>query len=115
MQFGDVYAVDLPAVGGHEQAGYRPAVIVQSGAPPYDTLSTVVVVPFTTQLRAQAFAGTLLIAPDATNGLRALSVALALQIRVIDRRRVRRKLGELSPADQQALRAELTRLLTLGT
>jgi mRNA interferase MazF len=113
MQFGDVYAVDLPAVGGHEQAGQRPAIVVQSGQPPYSSLATVVVVPFTSQLKAQVFAGTILIEPDRSNGLRVASVALVFQIRVIDQRRIGRKIGELTAGHRSLLREELRRLLTL--
>jgi mRNA-degrading endonuclease toxin of MazEF toxin-antitoxin module len=29
MQFGDIYLVEIPLSSGHEQAGLRPAVIVQ--------------------------------------------------------------------------------------
>jgi len=30
VKIGDVYLVEIPTVGGHEQEGFRPAVIVQS-------------------------------------------------------------------------------------
>ncbi len=30
MKIGEVYLVEIPAIGGHEQAGYRPAIIFQS-------------------------------------------------------------------------------------
>ena len=29
MKFGDIYLVDLPQIGGHEQMGKRPAIILQ--------------------------------------------------------------------------------------
>ncbi len=30
MQEGDIYFVEIPASNGHEQAGPRPAIIIQS-------------------------------------------------------------------------------------
>lgn len=30
MQEGDIYFVEIPLSGGHEQAGLRPAIIVQA-------------------------------------------------------------------------------------
>ncbi|MBS4027036.1 MAG: type II toxin-antitoxin system PemK/MazF family toxin [Ignavibacteriales bacterium] len=30
MEIGDIYSVEIPASNGHEQAGIRPAIVVQS-------------------------------------------------------------------------------------
>jgi len=27
MKIGDIYLVEIPAIGGHEQAGLRPAIV----------------------------------------------------------------------------------------
>lgn len=50
MKFGEIRWVALPSTGGREQAGRRPAIILQSR--PYMKLPTVLVVPLTTNLRA---------------------------------------------------------------
>ena len=46
MDIGDLYVIAIPSTDGHEQAGYRPAIIVQ--APQFEEqLSTVLIVPIT--------------------------------------------------------------------
>ena len=30
MKIGEVYLAEIPAIGGHEQAGYRLAIIIQT-------------------------------------------------------------------------------------
>ena len=60
MDIGDVYTVEIPFSNGHEQAGIRPAIIIQD--PQFERqLPTVLIVPLTSQLAAQAFSETFLI------------------------------------------------------
>ncbi len=92
MKLGDIYLVALPQIGGREQMGMRPAIIVQEEE--YN-LPTVLIVPLTTKIKALDFAGTILIKPDDRNHLDKESVALAFQLRAIDRKRISRKIGEL--------------------
>lgn len=92
MKLGDVYLVDLPQIGGREQMGKRPAIILQEEK--YN-LPTVMIVPLTTQIKALDFAGTTLIKPDDKNRLDKESVALAFQLRAIDKKRLSRRIGEL--------------------
>jgi mRNA-degrading endonuclease toxin of MazEF toxin-antitoxin module len=74
MNLGDVYWVEIPVRGGHEQAGRRPAVVIQ-GSEVSKRLATVLLVPLTTQLDALRFPGTVLVETDSENGLRRPSVA----------------------------------------
>lgn len=94
MHRGEVWQVQLPFVGGREQAGERPAIIIQD-----DTfirvLPLVLVVPITGEIAASRFAGTLVIQPDVQNGLTMPSVALVFQTRGLDKRRFLRRLGIL--------------------
>ncbi len=53
MNVGDVYWVELPARGGHAQAGRRPAIIAQSAA--HAALHTVLLIPLITQLDVLRF------------------------------------------------------------
>ena len=85
MKVGDIYLVELPEVGGHEQMGKRPAIIIQKQE--YD-LPTVLIIPLTTKTKALDFAGTMLVEPDDENHLDKESVALAFQLRAIDRKRL---------------------------
>jgi mRNA interferase MazF len=88
MKKGEIWVVDIPELGGHEQIGTRPAVIVA------DTKSSVVVIiPCTSNPQALRFPHTLLIMPNNENGLKTPSIALVLQIRAIDKRRLKKKIG----------------------
>ena len=52
MNQGNIYLADLDPVRGHEQAGYRPVLILQNDI--FNRhLSTVIVVPFSTNMKAQ--------------------------------------------------------------
>ena len=112
MEIGDVFAVEIPASDGHEQAGARPAIIAP--APQFgDRLPTVLIVPQTSRLTAQSFPGTLLIQPDSDNNLNTISVALVFQLRAIDKRRVRRRLGRLSASDLSQVNDQMKALLQI--
>ena len=110
MDIGDIYTVEIPSSDGHEQAGVRPAIIVQ--APQFENqLPTVLIVPLTSRLVAQAFPGTFLIHPDSENGLTITSVALVFQLRAIDKRRLRRMIGRLSTSCLAQLHQHIKSLL----
>jgi len=113
MNIGDIYTVEIPPSDGHEQAGPRPAIIVQ--APQFESqLPTVLIVPLTSQLAAQAFPGTFVIHPDSENGLTAPSVALVFQLRAIDKRRLKYMIGNLGSHHLTQLRQHIKALLQLS-
>jgi len=89
---GEVRWVELPARGGHAQAGRRPAIIVQN----ISSLPTTLLIPLTTQLDALRFPGTLLVEKDTANGLLQSSVALVFQLTAVDNRFIRERLGIVS-------------------
>ena len=92
---GEVWLVDLgQAKDDHEQAGRRPAVIFQTDD--LLVLSTVVIIPLTAQLKRAGFANTVGI-PAREAGQDHDSVALCHQIRVLDRRKLIRRIGGLAP------------------
>jgi mRNA interferase MazF len=95
MRAGEVYWVDFPPRGGREQAGRRPAIILQ-GAAASAALPTILCVPLTSQIDAMRFPGTVLVEADSANGLRRASVALVFQLTAIDRRQVSTQLGNIS-------------------
>lgn len=92
MNVGDLFWVELPARGGHAQAGRRPAIIAQVSSP----LPTVLIIPLTSQLDALRFPGTILVEANKQNGLRHNSVALVFQITAIDKRFITDRLGKAS-------------------
>ncbi|MDJ0676458.1 MAG: type II toxin-antitoxin system PemK/MazF family toxin [Calothrix sp. MO_167.B42] len=93
--WGEIQLADLNPTRGSEQAGIRPVIIVQR-----DNLQrftrTVVVIPLTSNVRRAQIPGTVLI-PAGEGGLTQDSVALCYQIVVLDRQRLQRHLGNLSP------------------
>src|SRR5213083_1280983 len=93
---GEVWLVDLgqPTDDDHAQGGRRPAVIFQTDE--LSPLSTVVVLPLTTQSKRAGFANTVLI-PAREAGQERDSVALCHQIRALDRRKLMHKIGDLAP------------------
>ena len=96
MRRGEVWLATLDPVRGSEQAGTRPVLILQAD-PLNDLLRTVVVVPFTTNLRWSRFPFCVLV-PAGDGGFATESVALCHQIRVSDTARLRQRLGHVSDA-----------------
>jgi mRNA interferase MazF len=90
---GDVFLVDLNPVVGAEQVGIRPALVIQidkaNAASPHT-----VIIPFTTRIRQVKLPSHVRI-PAGIAGLAEESVLLCEQIRVIDKRRLVRKIGSV--------------------
>src|SRR5262245_55354253 len=108
---GDVVLCDLNPVVGSEQAGIRPAVIVQSDRANAASPHTVIV-PFTTKIR-RALLPSHAFFPAGTGGLNQDSVALCEQIRVIDKRRITRVLGHLDDPHMEEVAKALRTILGL--
>ena len=112
MKAGDIYLVEIPGSGGHEQKGIRPAVIVQIGEN-IDRTPTVLVVPFTTKIKASSFPFTFVVEPDSINNLSSTSVALVFQLRAIDKKRIKDKVGNLNIEDIKTLKQILKNIMEL--
>jgi mRNA interferase MazF len=110
MKRGDIHWIGFPPPNGHEQAGRRPAVVLQDEAVA-GTLPVVLVVPLTAAVAALRFAGTVAIDPTTANGLRARSVALIFQLRAVDRQRIQEALGSVSAEDLERIFTALDTLL----
>jgi mRNA interferase MazF len=107
---GEVWLVDLgQPKEDHEQAGRRPAVLLQTDD--LSVLNTVVIIPLTTQSKRAGFASTVWI-PANEAGQDRDSVALCHQIRVLDRRKLIRKIGEL--ASERLSEIEVAIVFVLG-
>ena len=91
MTRGEVWLTALDPVRGSEQAGTRPALVLQPD-PLNAFLRTIVVVPFTTNLRWARFPFCVEV-PAGEGGLLSGSVALCHQVRVVDTSRLVRRLG----------------------
>ena len=82
-----------PSVGS-EQSGIRPGVIVQCDAVNKHKGKTVITCPITGNL-AKTFTFTVQVEKNKENGLKQDSVILCDQIKTIDSRRLKKKLGHL--------------------
>jgi mRNA interferase MazF len=115
MERGDVVRVDLPPPSGQpgtEQFGERPAIVIQINSA-NASLSTVILVPLTSNQSANRFFGSVPISATASNGLTINSVALVHQLRAIDQRRVRRVAGKVSAEDFVKIEAKVREILGL--
>lgn len=91
---GEVWLVSLDPTTGHEVKKTRPAVVVTSDV--YNEFNWVVlVVPLSSHPTAE-YDQVLVHPPE--GGLSSLSVTLPDQLRAVDRRRLVKKLGNVTPA-----------------
>lgn len=90
MKKGEIWLVELPYSGGQEQEGLRPAIIFADTG-----IGVATVIPLTSNLQALRFQDTYTIEKSKGNGLGADSVALIFQLRAIDSKRLKKKIGDL--------------------
>ena len=93
---GDLFWVDLNPVKGSEQAGRRPIVVIQNDVG-NDIAPTVITAPLTTKSFTKHYPINVHI-PHGVAGLKENSTVLLSQIRTIDKTRLDRRIGHLSPS-----------------
>lgn len=108
---GDVVLCDLSAVVGTEQAGVRPAVVLQIDRANAVSPHTIIL-PFTTKIR-RALLPSHVFVPAGVGGVTQDSVVLCEQIRVIDKRRIIKVLGHLDDPYMQQIAKALSAILGL--
>ena len=108
---GDVVLCNLNPVVGTEQAGIRPAVVLQIDRANAVSPHTIIA-PFTTKIRRVLLPSHVFI-PAGSGGLSKDSVLLCEQIRVIDKRRIIRVLGHLEQTQMRAVDTALRAVLGL--
>jgi len=110
LKRGEVWLANLNPTQGSEQAGIRPVILFQN-----DVVSqfstTIITIPLTTNQRRTSLPVCLSI-QQGDGGLTQNSVAPCYQMRVLDKTRLIRKLGQLQP--ETVARLENVILLTLG-
>ena len=97
---GDIYYADLSPVVGSEQGGIRPVLIVQNNVG--NRFSPTVIAAAITSRQSQANLTTHIPINSGTSGLARDSVVLLEQVRTIDKRRLKEKMGAI---DQSAMNA----------
>ena len=96
---GDLFSASLDPVVGSEQGGIRPVLVIQNDVGNRYS-PTVIVLAITGQVN-KARLPTHVPVPAGNTGLQKDSVILAEQIRTLDKRRLREKMGSL---DEKAMR-----------
>ena len=112
MKRGEVWWAELDGPRGSEPGGRRPVLIVQDDLLTASRLSTVMVVPLTTNLQRALAVGNVLLARSET-GLRKESVALVCQVLTLDKDFLDELVGSLSRRSLQAVDAGLRLALDL--
>jgi len=106
---GEIWWVNFPVTDGHEQAGRRPAIVLQDGQFAH-RLSTVFLAPVTGSLGNLRFPTTVRVSPTQENGLYKESVILVFQAQGIDRRRLLNRIGFVAPEVLAQVHEQLDRL-----
>lgn len=107
---GEIWLANLSPTKGSEQAGTRPVLVFQNDFINRFT-RTVLTIPFTTNLKRASLPSCLKVSKE-EGGLTSDSVALCHQLRVLDKSRLQRKLGELSEETMAAIESRV--LFTMG-
>lgn len=108
MNRGEIWFVELPISGGHEQSGLRPVIVLCEA-----DAEMALVIPFTSNLQALRYSNTISVKPTGTNGLKENSVALVFQIRAIGKNRLLEKIGSLEKEHLQEMNRMLKKMLLL--
>ena len=93
---GDLFWVNLDPTKGSEQAGRRPVLVLQNDIG-NEVAATVIVAPLTTRSFTKLYPTNVHL-PRGVAGLKEGSTVLLSQIRTIDKTRLERKIGHLSPS-----------------
>ncbi len=105
---GELWLVDFGMVRGYEQAGERPAIVLQNDEL---TLHTIVVVPTSTSWKG-ALKGTVPLLPS-KGGLDQQTTALCQQVRAVDENRFKKRIGKLPEAQLDQIESALAYVIGL--
>lgn len=92
---GDLFWIDLDPAKGSEQAGRRPVVVIQNDIG-NEFAPTVIIAPLTTKNFTKKYPTNVPL-PGFASGLKEDSTVLLSQIRTVDKKRLEKKIGHLSP------------------
>lgn len=109
MRQGELWSANLDPTKGSEQAGQRPVVIV-SGDTLNDTLPIVIVVPVTTKIKL--YPTCVLLPANKITGLKKDSEAIPFQVRAVAKKRLTKKIGNVSEEELREILKGLFLVLT---
>ena len=110
MNKGEIWLVDIPGIKGHEQEGKRPVVIIAELE-----ANISIIIPCTTNKNALRFKNTICLEPNVKNGLKELSILLIFQLRAIDKKRLKRKIGKIDNQLQSKINNVILNMLNLSS
>lgn len=90
MKKGDICLIEFISFKGHEQIGLRPAIILSE-----EVANLNLVIPLTSNMGALNYDFTLEINPSKINGLNNKSVAMIFQLRAVDKKKIKSKIGSI--------------------
>ncbi len=108
MKQGEIWMADLNPVEGSEQRGIRPVIII-SGNSMNNNLGISIVCPLTSKVKN--YAGCLVLAKDALNGLEQDSEVITFQIRTVSHARLIRKIGNITAKQMEQIQLGLREIL----
>lgn len=109
---GEIYYADLSPVIGSEQGGIRPVLIVQNDMG--NKHSPTVIAAAITSQREKAKLPTHIPVSAKTTGLAKNSIILLEQIRTIDKKRLKDRMGTLDPGSMHQVNSALSISFGLG-
>ncbi len=109
---GDIYYADLSPVVGSEQGGIRPVLIVQNDVG--NRHSPTVIAAAITSQQAKANLPTHISISCENCGLAKNSVVLLEQVRTIDKKRLKEKMGSVSPQSMSKIDQAISISFGLG-
>lgn len=105
---GQIYLSDLNPVKGHEQAGYRPVLVIQNDILNHN-LSTVIILPITSNLKHKENLTVYLLNKE-NSSMENDSLVLLFQIRTIDKLRLKKKIGEINQEEFYKIKRKLNNI-----
>ena len=103
MKKGEIILLELPLSNGHEQFGLRPAILLSR-----EINNMVFIVPLTTKRSALKYHFTINVENSKLKGLKENSTALVFQMRALDKKIIKKKLGKL----EEDLLSRINKLIT---
>ena len=108
---GDIFYADLSPVVGSEQGGIRPVIIIQNDIG-NRYIPTVIVAAITSQINKAKLPTHVEISSE-EYGLNRVSVVLLEQIRTLDKKRLKEKIGHMTEDDMKKVNKSLLISLNL--
>ncbi len=105
---GEIYLSDLNPVKGHEQAGYRPVLVIQNTIL-NQHLSTFIILPITSNLKYKENLTVYFLSKEVSS-MKNDSLALLFQIRTIDKSRLKKKVGGVSQTEFYNIKRKLNNI-----